>query len=194
MQTPPMPTPTPTPTGGPLPTQKKQLTGKQGCLIFAGAAMLLLGFLVAAAFLNKPQADGLIVISSDNEQTSLVPFGCVNTIGEVAIPLRDEEPAEGFHVEERKLVVRDPRQDTVIPSGPIPTVVMSYVDAEKREHAIGDCSRLENTLARGTTRFRILSEGSRTHRRSDWTGALEADCALPDGRTISIALKLTDCR
>ena len=193
MQTPPMPTPTPTPTGGPLPTQKKSLNPVFGCLIIAALPVMFIALLIGYAFFNKPPVKGVITISLGSEQSNLVPFGCMNNGSEIALPLRDEAPKNGLTVEERKLLLRDPRQDSVIPNGPIPAVTMAYVDADKQELLIGGCSRLESKLSRGIKRFRILDSRPRIH-WADWSGRLEATCALSDGRTIDIDLTLTDCR
>lgn len=192
----PTPTPTPQPVGAPQPGQPKRLrvTGCQGCLLLAAMPLFFLAVVLVAALVGKPEAEGSVTLS-DRPETRLVPFGCQNLIGDVVIPLRDEEPGEGFAREDRAIILRDTRQDLVIPNGPIPDAALSltYRDEQRAERPLA-CAQMANTLARGTTRFRILPQESERRRRPEWSGALAATCTLPDGRTVEVALTLHDCR
>ncbi len=192
----PTPLPTPRPVGAPQPGRPRRIrvTGCQGCLLLAAIPVFFLLVAVVAALVSTPEADGSVILSGGTE-TRMVPFGCQNLIGDVIIPLRDEDPREGFALEDRALVLRDTRQDLVIPSGPVPDAALSlsYRDERRLEHPL-TCPQMANTLTRGTTRFRILPQESERRRRPEWSGALAATCTVPDGRAVEVAVTLDDCR
>ncbi|MCK9360799.1 hypothetical protein M0Q28_01040 [Patescibacteria group bacterium] len=168
-----------------------QLTTTQGCLLLAGLAVFFGGAFLLISMSNSSSVDGRVDITRAGETLALEPFGCMadRVSDELVISLKDVEPKEGFHEENRAIVLNDESaQGETSVARPVEGLIISYRNEDKLVTPM-DCTVEQNTLTIRTAR-RSNAPGRR--REDRWNGELNASCKLGDD-TYAMKLQMKNC-
>lgn len=164
-----------------------QLTTKQG-LLMVGVLFLAFGGILLWTATRFPQsAEG----SVKGTNLSLVPFGCIaeRLANNLIIPLREENPPDGFREENRGIVIHDGSTEGTT-SVPRPVVIQSISWRDQNQ----TITQMQCDPVNGN--FTVRSKrrgGSRRIREDLWTGTLQATCSAPEIGEIAINLDVKNC-
>lgn len=162
------------------------LTTKQGLLL---SAILLLGFggvIIWTATRYPKSFSGSVKTANE----TLVPFGC-NTLraaNTLIIPLRPDPQPDGFHEENRALIVKDGSTEGTTTKGRNVDVTQISWRNEQQDTTAMNCTVIDENM----TVFSKRRGGQLRTREDVWSGTLKATCQAPMGE-INIDLKLENC-
>ncbi|MCC6563726.1 hypothetical protein IT087_02435 [Candidatus Uhrbacteria bacterium] len=179
---------TPTPKPG---VKNIQLTTKQGCLMLVGLAVLFGGAFILISMSNSSSIDGRVDITRAGETLALEPFGCMadRVSDELVVSLKDVESKEGFHEENRALVLADHSdKGETSTARPVEGLTVAYRN-ENKEITPMDCTLSENNL---TIRSARRSNAPGRRREDRWNGELKASCTLGED-TYAVDLQMKNC-
>jgi hypothetical protein len=175
---------TPSPTKGNV----IKLTTGQGLLMVGGLVVLFGGLFIWSAMRNGTDIEG--TVTGDN--VSMEVFGCLvdRVSDELTLALRDNPPKEGFHEENRAIILKDTSdKGETATARPVEGLVISYRD-EQRTIAQLECNITENSLTIRSGR----RSGTVGRRREDqWNGSFEATCSSGATGELIIKTEMKNC-
>jgi hypothetical protein len=164
-----------------------KLSGKQGCLLTLGILLVIGGILYWTANRFPQSYSGTVVVG----QETLTPFGCNSsrTGNTLMIPLRPEPQPEGFHVENRAIILKDgSNEQTMSKPRAVDVTTISWRN-EQQEVTPMNCATINDHMTVFSKR-----RGGRFYRREDlWSGTIQATCDAPGLGSVTIDLSLQHC-
>lgn len=139
---------------------------------------------------NSTSIEGRVELVRAEGTTKLEVFGCLvdRVTDKLTATLRDAEPADGFRLEQRAVILQDTstRGESTTPR-PVEGLVVSYRQQDNSLVPL-TCTEQRNTLTIRTGR----RAGSKAGREDRWDGEYQATCAM-DGGTVNIELEMQNC-
>lgn len=153
-----------------------------------GLIVVFGGIFIWSAARNGTDVEGTVT----GENVSMEVFGCLvdRVSDELTLTLRDNPPKEGFHEENRAIVLNDTSDEGETSTArPVEGLVISYRD-EQRVLTQLDCTITENSL----TIRRGRRSGNRISKREDqWNGSFEATCRSGATGELTIKTEMKNC-
>lgn len=153
-----------------------------GLVIFFG------GIFLWSAMRNSTDIEGTVT----GQNVSMEVFGCLvdRVSDELTLALRDNPPKDGFHMEERAIILKDTSDKGESSTArPVEGLVVSYRNEDKVITQL-NCSAMDNKLTIRSGR----RSGSRVRRFEDqWNGAFEATCTSAATGELAIKTEMKNC-
>ncbi len=176
---------------GNTPTASKpiKLTTAQGCLLLAVLGVVFFAFFLFVSFRNAQSLEGRVT----GDGIALEAWSCSSdrVNDELIVSLRDDPPKEGFHIENRALLLRDGSGSSGTRAGKPPeNLQISYRDQDRQVSPL-DCVIEAQDLIIKTVSRRSGAPGRRIV--DNWSGTLSANCTSHILGDMKIELEMKNC-
>lgn len=125
-------------------------------------------------------------------ESKLVPFGCTSqrAANTLVVPLRPEPQPEGFHEENRAIVIKDGSMEGTMTKGRAVDVIQLSWRDESQTVTPMTCESIDDNM----TVFSKRRGGIRRTREDVWSGTVKATCEAPGIGQVKIDLDLQNCQ
>jgi hypothetical protein len=182
-----------TPNSNPTGPKNIHLTTQQGLLMVAGLVIFFGGIFYWIANRYPSSYEGTLTLTdSAGTSSAFAPFGCTSDElrPRMSINLRPEPAPEGFHEENRALIVEE-TSGTNFTSTPAPAATLNFRFRQQDKTEIAaNCTVSEQTLTVQDYRVRRRNRPDITKHR--WNGDLKGTCTTEAGE-LAFGFTLQNC-